>query len=232
MARDARDQSPGRRQPVTEAGLELLLSQPTDPLVDAFRTLDGDIMILGAGGKMGPSLARLARRASDAAGVTRRVMAVARFTTPGLRHGARCRRHRDHRRRSVRRRPARRASRLRQRDLHGRPEVRHQRRPAAHLGDQRRGSRVPWPSALPAPGSWRSPPATSIRSGRWRAPAPTNPPNPAPVGEYAQSALGARTDPGVLFATLGNPDGAAATQLCRRTALRRAARHRRARLPR
>ncbi len=70
---------------MTEAELEQLLSQPTGALVDALRALDGDIMILGAGGKMGPSLARLARRASDAAGVARRIVAVARFTAPGLR---------------------------------------------------------------------------------------------------------------------------------------------------
>jgi nucleoside-diphosphate-sugar epimerase len=41
-------------------------------------------MLLGAGGKMGPSLARLARRASDQAGTRRRVIAVARFSEAGL----------------------------------------------------------------------------------------------------------------------------------------------------
>lgn len=41
-------------------------------------------MLLGAGGKMGPSLARLARRASDEAGNRRRVIAVARFSDAGL----------------------------------------------------------------------------------------------------------------------------------------------------
>ena len=46
--------------------------------------LEGDIIVLGAGGKMGPSLVRLARRASDEAGVTRRIIAVSRFKTPTL----------------------------------------------------------------------------------------------------------------------------------------------------
>lgn len=46
--------------------------------------LPGDVMLLGAGGKMGPSLARLARRASDQAGNRRRVIAVARFSEVGL----------------------------------------------------------------------------------------------------------------------------------------------------
>ncbi len=40
--------------------------------------LDGDILILGASGKMGPSLARLCRRAADAAGRPRRIVAVSR----------------------------------------------------------------------------------------------------------------------------------------------------------
>ena len=48
------------------------------------RTLAGDVMVLGAGGKMGPSLARRVRRACDAAGVKRRVIAVSRFSEKGL----------------------------------------------------------------------------------------------------------------------------------------------------
>jgi len=49
------------------------------------RTLPGDLLILGAGGKMGPSLACRARRAAQAAGVAKRILAVARFSQPGLR---------------------------------------------------------------------------------------------------------------------------------------------------
>lgn len=62
--------------------LELLLSSPPPPLVEAMRTLQGDIMVLGVGGKMGPTLARMAKRASVAAGVNRRVIGVARFSSP------------------------------------------------------------------------------------------------------------------------------------------------------
>ena len=64
-----------------ESALEELLSRPTHAVVEALGTLEGDILVLGAGGKMGPSLARLARRASDAApvGVRRRVIAVSRY---------------------------------------------------------------------------------------------------------------------------------------------------------
>jgi nucleoside-diphosphate-sugar epimerase len=46
------------------------------------RRLPGDVMILGAGGKMGPSLARRIKRTTDAAGVKRRVIAVSRFSEP------------------------------------------------------------------------------------------------------------------------------------------------------
>ena len=48
------------------------------------RQLEGDLLILGAGGKMGPSLARLARRACDKAGIKKRVIAVARFSNSNL----------------------------------------------------------------------------------------------------------------------------------------------------
>lgn len=68
----------------SEAELEELLSRPTPGVVSGLAALPGDLVLLGAGGKMGPSLARLARRASDEAGVGRRVIAVARFTEPGL----------------------------------------------------------------------------------------------------------------------------------------------------
>jgi nucleoside-diphosphate-sugar epimerase len=60
--------------------LEDRLSEPTPGVIETLGRLDGDLILLGAGGKMGPSLARMARRASDAAGVRRRVLAVSRFT--------------------------------------------------------------------------------------------------------------------------------------------------------
>ena len=64
----------------TETELEERLSRPTDADIAALSTLDGDILILGAGGKMGPSLARLLRRAANSGGVNKRILAVARFT--------------------------------------------------------------------------------------------------------------------------------------------------------
>ncbi len=67
---------------VTE--LEDLLSAPTDGAIQALGSLDGDIVILGVGGKMGPTLARMAKRASQIAGVKRRVIGVSRFSSATL----------------------------------------------------------------------------------------------------------------------------------------------------
>ena len=69
-----------------ELRLEELLSRPDDATRSALGALDGDVLILGAGGKMGPTLARMARRALDDIGVprsganSRRVIAVSRFS--------------------------------------------------------------------------------------------------------------------------------------------------------
>ncbi len=62
-----------------EAQLEQMLSEPTDAATSALAALSGDILLLGAGGKMGPSLARMTRRASDRGRTERRVIAVSRF---------------------------------------------------------------------------------------------------------------------------------------------------------
>lgn len=66
------------------AQLEDLLSEPTEGVVRTLGSLDGDILILGVAGKMGPTLARMAKRASEAAGVRRRVIGVSRFSSPAL----------------------------------------------------------------------------------------------------------------------------------------------------
>ena len=64
--------------------LEELLSRPTPEVIAAMGRLDGDLIVLGVGGKTGPTLARMARRASHEAGARRRVIGVSRFTGPGL----------------------------------------------------------------------------------------------------------------------------------------------------
>ena len=67
-----------------EAHLEELLSEPTEGVVRAMRRLHGDVIVLGVAGKMGPTLARMAKRGSDAAGVQRRVIGASRFSSPEL----------------------------------------------------------------------------------------------------------------------------------------------------
>lgn len=60
------------------------LLKPSDRLVADLARLEGDIIILGVGGKMGPSLALLAKQAIDLAGVNKKVIGVARFSEAGL----------------------------------------------------------------------------------------------------------------------------------------------------
>ncbi len=75
------------RCPADEADLEDRLSQPSAEVIEVLRHLPGDLLVLGAGGKMGPSLARMARRAFDALGERRRVIAVSRFSQAAVRAG-------------------------------------------------------------------------------------------------------------------------------------------------
>lgn len=61
------------------------LLEPSESLISDLSALSGDILVLGAGGKMGPSICRLARRAIDKAGLRKEVVAVSRFSTVGIR---------------------------------------------------------------------------------------------------------------------------------------------------
>lgn len=71
--------------------LDDVMSTPSEALVRTLAGVSGDIMVLGVGGKMGPTLARMARRAAPG----KRVIGVARFSEPGLKsslqvHGVEC----------------------------------------------------------------------------------------------------------------------------------------------
>ena len=61
--------------------LDAFLSQPSPDLIDDLSSVDGDILILGVAGKMGPTLARLARNAAP----DKRIVGVARFSEAGQR---------------------------------------------------------------------------------------------------------------------------------------------------
>ena len=62
------------------AALEDFMTAPDEALVADLAEIDGDIAVLGVGGKMGPTLARLAKRAAPG----KRIIGVARFSAPGL----------------------------------------------------------------------------------------------------------------------------------------------------
>jgi len=63
------------------AALEDFMTEPTPALIEDLARVPGDILVLGAAGKMGPTLARLAKRAAPG----KRVVGVARFSDPAAR---------------------------------------------------------------------------------------------------------------------------------------------------
>ena len=65
-----------------ECDIERELSEPPSNVVDFMTALEGDILFLGAAGKMGPTITSMAQRAIQAAGRKNRVMAVSRFSDP------------------------------------------------------------------------------------------------------------------------------------------------------
>lgn len=70
----------------TEQQLEQFLSEPSEADTRAMAEMEGDVLILGVAGKMGPSLARRAQRACERAAVRKRIIGVARFSDPRVRH--------------------------------------------------------------------------------------------------------------------------------------------------
>lgn len=66
----------------TEADLDAYLSAPSSADVSCCRRVDGDVLVLGAAGKMGPSLVQRIVNAMSAAGLAHRVIAASRFSSP------------------------------------------------------------------------------------------------------------------------------------------------------
>jgi nucleoside-diphosphate-sugar epimerase len=78
----------------TETELDEFLTRPGAELIETVKTLESPLLVLGAGGKMGPTLAVLAARAAAAAGQPLEIIAVSRFSDPRARswleeHGVR-----------------------------------------------------------------------------------------------------------------------------------------------
>lgn len=65
-----------------EEKLNELLTKPSSKLIEDMKKIQGDIMVLGAGGKMGPTLCLLAKNAIKEAGINKKVIAVSRFSDP------------------------------------------------------------------------------------------------------------------------------------------------------
>ncbi|CAI6027771.1 NAD-dependent epimerase/dehydratase family protein [Cohnella sp. JJ-181] len=61
--------------------LEAKLAEPSEGLIRQLSSVTGDIVVLGVGGKMGPSLARLAANAVREGGLNKRVIGVSRFSS-------------------------------------------------------------------------------------------------------------------------------------------------------
>lgn len=57
---------------------------PSDALVNDIAKIEGDIILLGVGGKMGPAMARLAKAAVNKAGINKRIIGISRFSETGL----------------------------------------------------------------------------------------------------------------------------------------------------
>lgn len=68
----------------TTEQLMTALTTPSDRLVDDIKKINGDIMILGVGGKMGPTLAILAKKAFTESGLDNKVIGVSRFSSGNL----------------------------------------------------------------------------------------------------------------------------------------------------
>ena len=114
------------------AALDDLLCRPSQALIDDLAKVDGDIMILGVAGKMGPTLAGLAKAALPG----RRVIGVARFSDPEREGVAGGPRHRDLNCDLLDEAAIKALPKVQEHHLHGRPQVRRRGRPVADLGDE------------------------------------------------------------------------------------------------
>ena len=60
--------------------LDELLSRPTPRVLSALKQTEGDLILLGIAGKMGPTLARMILRSDKETGTRRRIIGVSRFS--------------------------------------------------------------------------------------------------------------------------------------------------------
>ena len=204
------------------AALEEALTTPTPEVVSDVARLEGDIVVLGVGGKVGPSVAGMA--AAGGAGGGRRqdrlrggpVLRSGRSRHPGAVRGGAGSRGPD------RRRAARRAPGRRQCDLHGGQQVRHRRQRALHVDDERLPA-GPGRAALP-----RLPDRQLLDAGHLPARGRRHRrlPRSGLAGDRRRVrgvVRGPRADVRALLAQERHPGAAVPARLLHRDALRRAA---------
>ena len=144
------------------AALDDLLCRPSQALIDDLAKVDGDIMILGVAGKMGPTLAGLAKAALP----DRRIIGVARFSDAGVKTWLEARGIETINCDLLDEAAIAGAAESAKHHLHGRTQIRRRGRPVADLGDERPCPGAGGAGILRNRGSWRSRPAASIRSCR------------------------------------------------------------------
>ncbi len=66
----------------TEEQIENIMTTPSDDLIKTMSSIDGDIIVLGCAGKMGPTMTKLAKKAVDAGNINKKVIGVDRFIAP------------------------------------------------------------------------------------------------------------------------------------------------------
>ena len=74
-----------KHAPQSEEELDELASEPDRGVIDALSRIDGDVLVAGAGGKMGFHLSLMLRRGFDVLGMSNRVIAVSRFDDAAVR---------------------------------------------------------------------------------------------------------------------------------------------------
>ncbi|AZB42739.1 NAD(P)-dependent oxidoreductase [Bacillus sp. FJAT-42376] len=169
--------------------VEEKMTAPSDALIQDMKKVDGDVLILGAGGKMGPTLAKLAKNALMAGGSKQRVIAVSRFSESSTRE--------DLEKNGV---ETISADLLREEQLKGLPQTANVVYMAGNKFGTKGNEHFTWAMNTYLPGrvaehfresrivsfsTGNVYPLTEIKKG-----GPTEEHEPGPVGEYAQSSLG------------------------------------------
>ncbi|MEX2381764.1 MAG: NAD-dependent epimerase/dehydratase family protein [Opitutales bacterium] len=73
-----------RELPWKEEGIDRFFGRPTEGALETMRNIEGDVALLGVGGKMGPTMASMLRQGFDRLGKKNRIFGVSRFSNPRM----------------------------------------------------------------------------------------------------------------------------------------------------